>query len=696
MNSERDRILDACLEEVLGGQTPPDLTPRILQALSHLPPSVDGKLAGEAAPSATYLPPQVVPPRQPGSTRPRASAFGLSLAVAAMVACVAAGLGYFALRLASQSDSVAQIPPVSGERPAGRKSGGRQRAASDGPSEQERDRVQGARMPPAATPPPSHSSVAGASRPREPGAVRAALPALDAPRFQPKSAAEVVGMIDASLREKWQVARVTPTSRATDADVCRRLFRRVLGRDPTTFELQRYVQDPARDKRARLVKNLLTDEAYVEEFARAWSRFWTDTLMGPDDTRLANAASREGLEQFLRRSLLDDRPFDDVAVELLTATGSGAPGTADYNGAANFLIAHYDKDGVQATAHTARVFLGRRLACAQCHDDPADTELVQHRFWELNAFFRQLELRTAGTGPAVLANADFRGTASGDSRDAEVFYETPGGELRVAYPALPRVGKLPHDGLVATFDRREFLAGYIARSDDFRRVVVNRTWAALLGVGFTTPVDDLGVGNPPSHPELLQELAEQFAAHDHDVKSLVRWIALSEPFTLATGDTAAIAADSPTWGEPPLFSRYYESAPRSATTIESLELLAQLLRPVSPTAPQGTTARLDPLTGQPRALPDSRFAPPISPLTGLPSFDFGEALAGTPIAAILDSGLTRERKIEHLFLATLHRLPRRRELARIEPMFAGGGSERTTLTALWWALAHDGAARLED
>jgi hypothetical protein len=205
----------------------------------------------------------------------------------------------------------------------------------------------------------------------------------------------------------------------------------------------------------------------------------------------------------------------------------------------------------------------------------------------------------------------------------------------------------------------------------------------------------MGPGNSPSHPDLLEGLAEQFAAHGHDLKSLVRWIALSRPFTLPSGDSTAVAADLPEAGGMPLFSRFYPQPSRAISTIDSLELVAQTLRNPASDPVAGTAARLNPLTNQSPRIPDS-LAPPISPLTGLPSFDFDRAAMGNAIAAILDSDLDRDAKVEHLFWATLHRSPQRRELARVKEMFEQGSSERATLQAVWWALSCSGEVQLQN
>jgi hypothetical protein len=95
-------------------------------------------------------------------------------------------------------------------------------------------------------------------------------------------------------------------------------------------------------------------------------------------------------------------------------------------------------------------------------------------------------------------------------------------------------------------------------------------WGHFLGYGFTKPVDDLGDHNPPSHPELLDGLAEQFRENSFDIKSLIRWIVLSRPYALSSRATPGNKADDPSLGERPKFSRFYLRQMQAEQLYESL------------------------------------------------------------------------------------------------------------------------------
>ena len=93
---------------------------------------------------------------------------------------------------------------------------------------------------------------------------------------------------------------------------------------------------------------------------------------------------------------------------------------------------------------------------------------------------------------------------------------------------------------------RQALSEWIARGDNpwFARAAVNRLWHYFLGVGLIDPVDGLGTeDNPPSHPELLDELARQFVAHDFDLKFLIRAITGSRTYQRSSRQTHPRQAD---------------------------------------------------------------------------------------------------------------------------------------------------------
>ena len=126
---------------------------------------------------------------------------------------------------------------------------------------------------------------------------------------------------------------------------------------------------------------------------RNWTTIWTNLLIGrTGGMERRSLVDRAGMQQYLREAFQYNKPYDELAQELITATGSCRPGDEDFNGAANFLVDKMDEGGVQATAKTSQIFLGMAVQCTQCHNHPFN-EYKQNQFWELNAFFRQTRRR---------------------------------------------------------------------------------------------------------------------------------------------------------------------------------------------------------------------------------------------------------------------------------------------------------------
>jgi hypothetical protein len=67
----------------------------------------------------------------------------------------------------------------------------------------------------------------------------------------------------------------------------------------------------------------------------------------------------------------------------------------------------------------------------------------------------------------------------------------------------------------------------------FGPAVANRVWFHLMGKGLVDPVDDFRDTNPPSNPQLLKALADEFAKHGYKLKPLIRAIITSKTYQLA-------------------------------------------------------------------------------------------------------------------------------------------------------------------
>lgn len=722
----KDVLLESCLDEVLGGQTPPDLSGKILRAWSvrsgeptnGSSAAVANRASMPVAPTAAPKP-FVVPPIQAPSAGDGRAVVELpavrrkhvtsrrnwfSLMVAASVLIAGLGAGIVALQFLrsnntpDNNENVAKSPA-----PKLQNDGNRNATGIDGVE----NRIAKGKLndPPAGHSPEmtprasTHDLVHdGSAFDREPpfGGNNQALPSpfpavAAATRRTPSPDPEVLTFVNNVLHESWQVYGVTRAETATDAEWCRRVYLRIVGRIPSVDELNQYTRSRDANKHAQLVDRLLASD----EYARNWSAILTSVLIGRSGgTAADDLSSREGLQQYLQQSLYEGKPYDKIAYELISATGSATPGTDDYNGAVNYLLSVMNDKAILATARTSQVFLGTQLQCAQCHNHPTNGQLAQIHFWELNAFFRQMRVeRDRQSGVVKLANEDFTGEG-GDAREAEVYFENLNGKLEVAYPVFAG-DELPKSGLIQDVDRRTELAKRIAASDNLGRALVNRVWAHFLGFGFTEPVDDMGPHNPPSNPDLLDRLSEEFAAHHYDLRDLIRWVALSDAFNRSSKLPPNGLADSPETGGQPLFSRYYTRQLQPEEVYQSLLLVADAGPGKSDfTSPQARIDWLGQFTrkmGTDEGEEHNSFDGSIhQSLTMMNGPLIKQAISkddGSMLRRVAESKLTPEQKIDHLFLSALSRKPnhRERELA-VTVLKSREQDQAAALQDVWWAL----------
>jgi hypothetical protein len=516
--------------------------------------------------------------------------------------------------------------------------------------------------------------------------------------------------INEKIAAAWADAGLQPSPEATDGEWCRRVHLDLIGRIPSLGELRAFLADKSPTKKADLVARLLGDD-YVDEYARHWTDVWTTVLIGRD---LANErVNRPGMRQYLRRAFSKNIPYDRFMEELVTATGANANrrDVDGFNGATNFLSGKMEEmgveNGVQATAKTAQVFLGLQVQCTQCHNHPFNKG-KQNQFWELNAFFRQTRaLRKRGGTDDVqwveLVDEDFAGEG-GHPEEAELYYELRNGLMKVAYPVfidgteISKSGFLPgqmEDGTSYGAHRRRELATLIKSSPWFAKAIASRMWGHFLGYGFTKPVDDLGEHNPPSHPELLDALAEMIRGQSFDLKELARWIVLSQPYALSSRTTAANGRDDPALGEKPKFTHFYLRQMHAEELYESL-----LTATEADQAARGEEAAKKKDTwlsqfviafGTDEGDDATTFNGSIPQVLMMFNGDLVKSATSTGKGGFLDKvasgSMSNAAKIETLYLAALARKPSQAELAVANRMVAARkGDVIGALQDVWWAV----------
>jgi len=170
--------------------------------------------------------------------------------------------------------------------------------------------------------------------------------------------------------------KVQPATLTTDVEFVRRIFFDVIGRPPTPDQVESFLRDRSKEKRARLIDLLLSSP----EYGRNWAKYWRDVVMFHATNENPNRVRFDAMESWLTKQFQANAPWDEIVSELITATGRN-----DENGAVVFSLAHETRP-VEMAGEVSRIFMGVQIQCAQCHDHKTDSwKRVQ--FHEFAAFF---------------------------------------------------------------------------------------------------------------------------------------------------------------------------------------------------------------------------------------------------------------------------------------------------------------------
>jgi hypothetical protein len=334
--------------------------------------------------------------------------------------------------------------------------------------------------------------------------------------------------------------------RSDDAEFARRVYLNLTGVIPPIEETRAFLADKAPDKRLKLVDKLLASDGY----SRHMTNLYDVLLM---DRRADKHVKRQEWRDFLQASFATNKPYNQFVREILSADGSDAKTRP----AAKFYL---DRDGESnvLTKDISRLFLGMNLHCAQCHDHPLVDAYKQDHYYGLQAFLNRGYIYTDKAKKLSV----YAEKAEGDVTFQSVFVpkvtkntgpRIPDGK-EIKEPKFDKgqeylqpVGKGERG--IPKFSRRALLAEQIVGKDNprFPRATANRVWFFMMGRGIVDPVEYDHPANPPSHPELLQMLSDEFAASKFDVKALIRAIVLSEAYQRSSAMTTAKDADPKTF-----------------------------------------------------------------------------------------------------------------------------------------------------
>ena len=339
--------------------------------------------------------------------------------------------------------------------------------------------------------------------------------------------------IDELVAQKWKRMKIEPSGVCTDADFMRRITIDLTGLPPSPEDVRRFMADPREQqmKRTELMDKLIGSDAFVDH----WANKWADMLQV--NSKFLGTEGALSLRNWIRQQVKDNTPYDRFAYRIMTATGSNKD-----NPAASYFKTL--REPAEIMENTTHLFLATRFNCNKCHDHPFE-RWTQDQYYQTAAFFAQVDLKA---DPAS-NGATIGGTAvEGAKALFEIISDKGTGDVMHLRTSQVAPATLPfHKDLGSTTakTRREQFATWLTspENDFFAMSYANRIWGYLTGTGVIEPLDDIRAGNPPTNPELLQYLTNEFVQSGFNVRHLMRIVCQSRTYQLAIETTPWNADD---------------------------------------------------------------------------------------------------------------------------------------------------------
>ena len=337
---------------------------------------------------------------------------------------------------------------------------------------------------------------------------------------------------------------------AGDYTFLRRVHLDLTGRIPTPDQIATFVSDNATNKRDREIDRLLDSDAWVDKWA-----YWYGDLFRNCANRIGNPAT-ENFDKWIRQSLREDKPYNQMVTELLTATASGSVWMPDAAPSGYLARLHIPGDTMYSDRHedtsdeivvqSAKLFLGINFQCISCHGGAGFLEKVdlglstkkREDLWAMAAFFGKTRVRIVPFQDRFTISEDGKGY---DCKSASSVRLHRDGES--VQPTFMLSGE------TADQDRplRPQFAKLLTSHPQFAKATANLFWKEFFGMGIVEPVDgfDLARQDPanpppspwaiqPTNPQLLEDLGNHFADNGFSLRSLMRALTQSSAYQLSS------------------------------------------------------------------------------------------------------------------------------------------------------------------
>jgi len=353
----------------------------------------------------------------------------------------------------------------------------------------------------------------------------------DAPKFD--FAEQTV--VDKHTAKKWRELGIAPSDRCTDEQFVRRVYLDITGTLPDAKSIRDFASDKDPKKRDTLIDKLVDSPEYSYFFANKWA----DILRVKRRQQQSRAYGTFAFHTWIREAVAADKPYDEFVRDIVCAIGdeTKSPPAFWYREVQtpeNFV------DDV------SQVFLGQRLACANCHHHPYE-KWSQDDYWGIAAFFARV-----GKKNIPVAGQQNQGNQNGKQ---VLFVKTAGSVTNKRNNQTAPMKPLDAEPMTVPSDEdpRQLFADWLVspKNPFFAKAVANRYWAHFFGKGIVDPLDDMRVTNPPSNPELLDALAANLIENKYSLKALVKTICKSRTYQLSSNPNEFNQSDKQS------YARYY-------------------------------------------------------------------------------------------------------------------------------------------
>ena len=490
--------------------------------------------------------------------------------------------------------------------------------------------------------------------------------------------------IDEEVFGKLRRFHLIPSELSGDEEFIRRACLDLTGTLPPPERVLKFVGSLEEDKREKLIGALLESPEYVDY----WTFRFADLFRVRGHYRWVHI-----YWEWVRKSLAQNKSYDQMARESIAAQG--------YDGPSRIYLIDDNKPPAleRVVAEQFRVFMGRRMDCAQCHNHPYD-RWKQNQFWGLAAFYRRVTNTEWAFDNVVFDDPNGHEVNFGEGKSKLSFRENRHPRTKqLVPPTFPDGRVLPGKD---RGDVRRELANWMTTHPYFAEAMVNRMWGHFFGRGIVDPVDDFRLGNPPTHPNLLKRLAQDFQEHGYDLKHLMRRIVSSRTYQLSSRPNANNRGDRLNYSHAyprPLEAEVLLDAISTVTGVPELYKAEGML---SGTAPPGTRAInlkypasyahrfLEVFERPKRDVVVARNGRvnlmQALHMTVSPTYNHKLGEKGGRIDRLLQRGASNREIIEELYLAALSRLPSQEEQAGLDNLIQKQSSRRKGLEDLLWAV----------